>query len=160
MLANSGYAEIEELSRVIPSKERLAKGAVAIAECLQSIPCNPCNSACKRGAFLAFKDINDLPTVDVERCNGCGLCVSACPGLAIFVVDESFNETEALIKLPYEFLPLPIEGKDVPALDRKGEIVGTARVVKVQNTKTMDRTPVIWIAVPKAMSMIVRNIRP
>lgn len=157
MLERDGFAEMEELR--LPSKERLAKGAVAIAECLQSIPCNPCQSACKRGAFLPFEDINDLPKVDEEKCNGCGMCISACPGLAIFVVDETLSETEALVKIPFEFLPLPKEGQLVDALDRKGERVGEARILKVQNGKGQDRTPVLWIAVPKALSMTVRNIR-
>ncbi|QJW44353.1 hypothetical protein HA075_22045 [bacterium BFN5] len=48
-------------------------GPTAIFECLQPIPCNPCADACPRGA-ITVKEINDCPTLDKERCNGCGIC--------------------------------------------------------------------------------------
>jgi len=101
--------------------------------------------------------MNDLPEIDFELCNGCGVCVSKCPGLAIFVVDQTYSEKEALVKIPYEFLPLPKKGEVVDALDRKGETVGKARVVDVLKFK--DKTCVISIAVPKELSMDIRNIR-
>jgi len=101
--------------------------------------------------------MNDLPEIDFELCNGCGVCVSKCPGLAIFVVDQTYSEKAALVKIPYEFLPLPEKGEVVDALDRKGETVGKARVVDVLKFK--DKTCVINIAVPKELSMDIRNIR-
>jgi Fe-S-cluster-containing hydrogenase component 2 len=131
-----------------------------MVECFQKIPCNPCATACARGAIERREDINDLPAVDHDKCNGCGVCVSRCPGLAIFVVDETYSETEALVKLPYEFLPLPAEGSNVTGLDREGRPACRARVVKVMSTKAQDKTPVISVAVPKDMALTVRNIRP
>ena len=43
-LINTGYLEYEELSQIqkLPSDERYAKGPVAVIECVQEIPCNPC----------------------------------------------------------------------------------------------------------------------
>lgn len=157
MLEKTGLPTSEDLAKVTPSKERLSRGPVAIIECFQRIPCNPCYTACKRGAIKEFKDINDLPEIDFELCNGCALCVSKCPGLAIFVIDQTFSEKEALVKIPYEFLPVPEKGEVVDALDRKGERVSKARVVKV--TKFRDNTHVISVAVPKELSMEVRNIK-
>jgi len=159
MIKKTGVPTPEDLKRVFPPKERLAKGPVVIIECFQRIPCNPCYTACKREAIQEFKDINDLPKVDFERCNGCGLCISKCPGLAIFVVDETYSEKEALIKLPFEFLPLPEKGEEVDALNRKGNVVGKAKVVRVKNGKYEDRTPVLSILVPKELSMKVRSIK-
>ncbi len=156
MLKSIGIATEKDLESVIPSKERLAKGPVAIIECFEKIPCNPCYTSCKRGAMKEFKDINDRPQIDVDICNGCGVCISHCPGLAIFVVDETYSETEALVKMPYEFLPLPEEGNFVTGLDRAGKPVCRAKVVKVQNIKAQDKTPVISLAVPKEFSMVVR----
>jgi Fe-S-cluster-containing hydrogenase component 2 len=143
---------------MMPSAARLAAGPVAIIECTQNIPCNPCADACARGAIQPLADINECPALDVSRCNGCGLCLAHCPGLAIFVVDYSFSSDRALVKIPYEFLPLPRPGNKVAALNRAGERVGVAEVVKVQEFK--NKTAVIWLAVPTDLANEVRNIEP
>lgn len=156
MLEKTGIATEQDIAKALPSKERLAKGPVAIIECFQRIPCNPCYTSCKRGAIQEFADINDTPEIDAERCNGCAVCVSNCPGLSIVVVDETYSEEEALVKLPYEFLPLPEEGSFVTGVDREGKSVCRAKVIKVINTKAMDRTPVVSLAVPKELSQTVR----
>lgn len=158
MLEKTGVPTVEQIKEVMPSKERLAKGPVAIIECFQKIPCNPCYTTCPNKAIKELVDIHERPEVDFDKCNGCGVCISKCPGLAIFVVDETYSEDKALIKLPYEFLPLPNEGDTVKALDRSGEVIGEVEVIRVINTKAQDRTPVIWIAVYKELSMKVRNI--
>lgn len=157
-MLKTGIPGNKELEEIQPSPERLARGAVAVLECFQNIPCNPCAEACKRGAILPFKDINDNPVLDPEKCNGCALCISSCPGSAIFVVDQTFSETETLIKLPYEFLPLPEKGSWVTGLNREGRPVCRARVIKVLNPRAQDRTPVVSLAVPKNMGFEVRNL--
>lgn len=160
MLEKTGVPTKQDLEKVMPSKERLKKGPVAVIECFQRIPCNPCYTSCKVGAIKELvEDINDIPELDEDKCIGCGLCVSKCPGLAIFIVDETYSENEAKIMLPYEFLPLPEEGQIVDALNREGKVVGKARVLQVKNGKYEDKTPVISIVVPKELSMEVRNIR-
>lgn len=159
MIEKTGVPTPQDLWKVFPPKERLEKGPVAIIECFQQIPCDPCYTACKKEAIQEFEDINDLPQIDFEICNGCGLCISRCPGLCIFIVDQTYSEKGVLIKLPFEFLPLPEEGEEVDALNRKGEVVSKAKVVKVQNGRYEDKTPVISILVPKELSMEVRNIR-
>ena len=47
-----------------PSEERMSKGRVAVVECLQEIPCNPCESACKFGAIQIGENITALPCLD------------------------------------------------------------------------------------------------
>lgn len=156
MLEKTGVPTFEDLISVIPSEERRKKGPVAVIECFQKIPCNPCSTACKTGAIKPFNDINDRPQIDFDRCTGCALCMTKCPGLAIFIVDETYNDDEALIKIPYEFLPLPEEGSFVTGLNREGKPVCRAKVVKVLNGKHQDRTTIVSLAVPKEFSMEVR----
>lgn len=81
-------AELKEAGRY-PSEERLKKGPVAVIECCQNIPCNPCETACKFGAITVGDLITNLPVLDESKCVGCGVCLTKCPGLAIFVVDKS-----------------------------------------------------------------------
>jgi Fe-S-cluster-containing hydrogenase component 2 len=145
----TGVLSLKDLR--LPLDDQLKKG-VAIIECVQEIPCNPCVAICPVGA-ISMKDINDLPRIDFNKCTGCKQCVSICPGLAIFVV--KIKDGKAFVTLPYEFLPVPKVGDIVKALDREGKPKGNARVVKV-NQK--DKTTVITIEVDKDLAMEVRNI--
>lgn len=140
----------------IPPKSRLQKGRVIVIECVQYIPCNPCVDICPQGAITIEEGITNLPVVDFEKCNGCTLCVANCPGLAIFSIDETFSESEAEIGIPYEFKPVPEKNEIIDALDRAGKVVCQGRVVRVRNPKAFDRTPIVFISVPKKYSMIVR----
>ena len=157
MLERTGIPTDDDLEEVIPDKERLAKGAVVIIECFQKIPCDPCAISCKLGAIKPFKDINDLPIVDFDKCTGCGICISSCPGLAIFVIDMNYSDEKSLIKLPHEMLPLPEKGEEVYVLDRAGGILGKAKVARVLKIKS--KTNIISLEVPKSMVMKVRSIK-
>ena len=147
----TGIIGMEELD--IPSEEQLERG-VAITECVQDIPCNPCVDACPVGA-ISMETINSPPVVDYDRCTGCARCVAVCPGLAIFVVKK--EEGRALITIPYEFLPLPEKGDIVRALDREGNDVGDAEVVRVVRKK--DSTCLVTVGVKRKLAMVVRNVR-
>jgi Fe-S-cluster-containing hydrogenase component 2 len=151
-----GAAELESLT---PDSERLARGPVVIVECVENIPCDPCVAACPKGAIGIDGDLNCTPTVDTELCDGCGICISACPGLAIFAVDLSGDADTATVSLPYEFLPLPERGDTVVALDRSGDPVCSARVARVLASKALDRTPVVALEVPRERALEVRHFR-
>ncbi|TFG93307.1 MAG: 4Fe-4S ferredoxin [Candidatus Atribacteria bacterium] len=157
MLERTGIPTDDDLEKVIPDKERLAKGPVVVIECFQKIPCDPCAISCKLGAIKPFKDINDLPQVDFDKCTGCGICISSCPGLAIFVIEMNYSEEKSLIKLPHEMLPLPEKGENVYALDRAGSMLGKVKVIKVLKIK--NKTNIMSIEVPKSMAMKVRSIK-
>jgi len=159
MLINDGIPTIDDLFKVTPSDERFADGPVAIVECFQEIPCNPCVTACRRGAIIMPRDINDIPIVDAKLCNGCGLCISLCPGLAIFVVDKTYSEKLALVKLPFEYVPVPKAGQYAIALNRAGEELGSFEVVKVTSGGKINKTHTISIAVPQDLAMEVRDIQ-
>lgn len=147
---NTGILSISDL--VLPTNEQLEKG-VAITECIQRIPCNPCVDSCPVHA-ISMKDINALPVVDYDTCIACGRCVGVCPGLAIFVVKVQGDQ--ALITLPYEFLPRPQKGESVSVLDRAGKTMGKGKIIRV---KQQGRTSIITVSVEKKYAMDVRNIR-
>jgi len=152
---SAGILTPEQLKEILPSKKRLEKGPVAVIECIQKIPCDPCAHICR---FEAIKkgSIVDPPEVDYEKCTGCGECVAACPGLAIFVVNLKYRKDEALVTIPYELLPAPKRGEIYEALDREGKPVGKARIVTARKEK--DRGTIVTVAVKKHLATSVRNI--
>jgi Fe-S-cluster-containing hydrogenase component 2 len=155
-LKTTGLADAADIQTAWPSQERLEKGSVVIVECFQEIPCNPCETSCPQKAIVVGEDINALPRVDHSKCNGCTICVSRCPGLAIFVIDQKYSETASAITMPYEFLPLPQKGDTVEALDREGKTCCQAKVIRVVNTKAQDKTPLVTLAIPKGREKDVR----
>ena len=60
MLIQDGIPTSEDLSKVLPPQNRLETGPVAMAECFQKIPCNPCAKACPKKAIHVEPDINPV----------------------------------------------------------------------------------------------------
>ena len=159
--SKTGFLTEEELknSPGVPSEARRRKGPVATIECLEDIPCNPCESSCNVGAIIVGEDITNIPHLDGEKCVACQTCVYICPGQAIFMVDESLANGMATVMMAYEYRPLPEKEDVVSALDRAGQILGDAKVVAVRKTQRMDRTATVTIEVPRELSMRARAIR-
>jgi thioredoxin reductase/Fe-S-cluster-containing hydrogenase component 2 len=141
-----------------PSEERIQGGPVAVIECSEEIPCDPCAYICSREAISVGRPMTKLPQLDSEKCTGCGLCIPGCPGLAIFIVDKTYSPLEALVQLPYEFKPLPKMGEQVDCLDRQGKKVTEGKVIKVTNPSRFDRTPVVSVVFDKRFADDVRAI--
>lgn len=156
----TGIPSEEELlaSPGVPSSERLSQGPVAFIECVQEIPCNPCEEACPFGAIFVGEPITNLPVLKGEACTGCGACIAKCPGLAIFKVHLHYTEATSLVEFPYEYSPLPRKGDTVPCADRKGDYVADGRVVSVKNAKAQDGTAVVAVEVPRAFCLEVRSL--
>lgn len=156
-----GYITKQELidAKQDISDERYAKGAVAVVECVQEIPCNPCEAACKFGAIIIGDPITNLPKIQEDNCTGCGVCVAQCPGLAIVIVNKVYSDTEATIAFPYEYIPTPQVGEKWEAVNRQGVVQCEGTIVKVMNPKAFDRTPVVTVAVPKEYADEVRSIK-
>ncbi len=159
MLKKTGIPAEADLDKALPSRERLEEGPVAVFECFEEIPCDPCYYSCPVEAVDEFEDINELPELDSEACTGCGRCIAACPGLAAFVLDFTYSEDKGLIGLPYEFTPLPQEGEEVIALDHAGEKTARAEVVRVNTYRGSQKTPVVWLAVEKNRLARTRHFR-
>ena len=155
-----GILEPQQIDTSVPAAGRLGRGPVAIIECVENIPCNPCVGACPKGAIRIEGDMNGTPSVDFDICDGCGLCVSACPGLAIFVVNKSLPGGAAAVSLPYEYTPLPSVGDTVVTLSREGAVLGEGTVQRILSAKALDRTPIVTLRVPSDHAMDVRHFLP
>ncbi|MCF8008818.1 MAG: FAD-dependent oxidoreductase [Halanaerobiales bacterium] len=135
------------------------KSPVAVIECNQEIPCNPCELACKFDAIKIGEPITNIPILNKEKCTGCGLCLPRCPGLAIFLVDRSYSLDKSTVAFPYEFKQIPQKGDIVDAVDRQGNYLCKAEVVKVLQSEKFDKTPIITISVLDKYIDDARNIR-
>jgi NADPH-dependent 2,4-dienoyl-CoA reductase/sulfur reductase-like enzyme/Fe-S-cluster-containing hydrogenase component 2 len=146
---------------VFPSAGYPGGGARPVIECTQNIPCNPCQDVCPRGCILVEGSISALPKIDGDKpCSGCALCVGACSGQAIFLVNDAYESGYGTVGLPYEFLPLPSVGDAGKALGRDGEAVCDATVVEIRDNKAMDKTPMLVMKVPTSELSRARFFRP
>jgi len=158
-LLKSGYLLEEELSR-FPGVSGGMKGLRPVIECTQNIPCNPCQDACRKGCISIGEKLTSLPVVQKDaQCTACGMCIAACSGQAIFLVNDEYEPGYAAVTLPYEFLPLPETGTKGEALDRSGKGVCQAEVVDVKSLKAFDNTHLLTIKVPSAMAGKARFFR-
>lgn len=157
----TGFPSKEEIYACpgIPSMEELNKKPLAVIECFQCIPCNPCESSCPFGAIKIGDNMTNLPTLNPDKCKGCSICMTHCPGLAIFIVDMNFTDKTALVKIPYELYPLPKEGTEVLCLNREGNIVTNGKVHAVKIKESFNKTYIVAVEVQKMFAMEVRNIQ-
>lgn len=160
-IKKTGLPSWEELkaSPGIPCDKRLEEGPVAFIECVQEIPCNPCEEACPYGAIEVGKPITNLPKLKADKCKGCGICIAACPGLAIFKVHKNYSKTTSLVEFPFEYYPLPEKGEEVRCVNRAGEFITKGKVIKVVNLDKFDSTPLITVEIPKQYCLEVRSIQ-
>jgi Fe-S-cluster-containing hydrogenase component 2 len=140
------------------STERRKKGPYVVIECPEKIPCDPCVDACPNEAISMPGSTIELPEIDYDKCTGCLVCIPRCPGLAIFVVDET-PEDHSIIYVPYEMLPRPKKGDTATGLDREGKERCTVSVLKGIDAKKFDRCTIVGFSVPKDLAQEIRAIR-
>ena len=157
ILESTGIASKDMFEALLPSAERRAKGPYVVMECYEEIPCNPCVTSCKFKA-VEMEALNKCPHVNYEKCTGCTNCVSHCPGLACFVINETVGDGKVDITIPYEMTPVPKKGDIVNALKRDGSVVGKAEIIRVLSGEKMDHTNVITMRVDKELIYDARNI--
>ncbi len=139
------------------SEERRQKSAYVVIECPEKIPCDPCVDACPNDAISMPGSIIELPEVNYEKCTGCLVCIPRCPGLAIFVVDET-PQDHAIVYIPYEFLPRPKKGDTAKGLDREGNERCDVKILKVIDAKKFDRCAIVGFSAPKELAQEIRAI--
>jgi Fe-S-cluster-containing hydrogenase component 2 len=141
------------------------EGTFPILHCRQEIPCDPCAYACPLGLIdIDESDIRCQPRfVGPEigkKCIGCENCITACPGLAITLVDYRQDKQMPTVALAYEFLQESIkQGQTVTAVDTEGEVLGEVEVKGVQLAVKRDHTAVVKVEVPKAYAKRIAGIR-
>ncbi len=141
-----------------PSEERMKKGPVAVCECVQEIPCNPCESSCPFHAIEIGENISALPCVMEDKCTGCGTCVAACSGLATFVLNKSYSEEVGSVSFPYEYNHSYKVGDHVYGADRSGKKVCEAQIKRIVDIPKYDHTAVVTLEVPIKYVDEVRSI--
>jgi len=131
------------------NSKRVKEKPVALIDCPEEIPCNPCETICPFGAIKVGEPITNVPVLDEKKCTGCCRCISVCPGLAISVLNYNYNNSEATLTVPFEFLPLPEKGEEIIAVDIKGKRVAEGEIIKVVLPEKNNRTSLITFSFPK-----------
>ena len=147
-LKSFGYPSLDELRQAgcLPAREELEKRACLCIECLEEIPCNPCETGCPSGAITVGDPITNIPVLDKNKCTACGQCIAACPGLAIFI--KQIKGTTATVRFPWEYIPLPKEGEEAEMVGRDGHFVCRGKVVKVILSQKFNKTAVVTAEFP------------
>ena len=158
-LKTTGAPSLDELrsAGMLPTVADFGnKGCVCI-ECIEEIPCNPCETSCPQGALMVGSPITNLPVIDRGICTLCGLCIPACPGLAITI--KSIQGDKARIRFPWEYLPLPLAGQEAEMVDRSGRVLCAGRILAVGNPSRNNRTAVVTAEFPREFANEVISIR-
>ena len=149
---------VQELSpRSLPGK------IYPIIRCLQEIPCNPCTEVCPKLAIRTEDGkLTGWPFFEGEYCLGCGRCVSACPGLAIVLVDESYDpgQDRALLTLPFELGNVNLRSEsEVITVGLAGEPIGRGTVIAIRNAPSQDHRRLVLLEVPFADRLNVAGFK-
>ncbi|MBW2734918.1 MAG: FAD-dependent oxidoreductase [Deltaproteobacteria bacterium] len=132
-----------------------------LIRCVQEIPCDPCREACPEGLITLADSIMSVPKFHGE-CLGCARCVSVCPGLAITLVYNDYDESDgrALVMVPLEFsaerVPL---GQTVVTVDMDGEVLGEGIVKSLRERPDQKRRELLLLEVPLEHKLHVAGFR-
>ena len=141
---------------VLPTDDVVKEKRVAVIECLESIPCNPCGFICPVDAIRKDSLVTP-PVMDWEKCVGCTKCVPICPGLAIFL--QWIDGDKGYVTMPYERVPEPQIGDEVLLQDRSGRKIGEGKIVNPTYQAGGDPNPLWCVTVEFTDSTLVYDVR-
>ena len=122
-----------------------------VIRCLQEIPCNPCTEVCvKQSIKIKDRSMIGRPQF-VGDCLGCLRCVSICPGLAITLVDKSYDPSKkkARVVIPWEMPKKTITiGQKVKTVGLEGENIGNGIVIAMKSSDWQNKRTLISLEVP------------
>lgn len=152
--------EWQEMLDILRSKPGPVKGCYPppkdkdiypVIRCAQEIPCNPCTEVCVLQSIkIKEPTIMGRPQFDGD-CLGCTRCVSICPGLAITLVDRTYDKTKktARVIVPWEMPEGTIKiGQKVTVTDMDGKNIGKGLVVAMKKSEWQNRRTLVSLEVP------------
>ncbi|HHE40220.1 MAG TPA: sulfurtransferase, partial [Candidatus Cloacimonetes bacterium] len=134
------------------------EGVFPVFHCVQEIPCNPCTSVCPLDQIkISDESLLGLPSFKGE-CTGCMKCLTACPALAITMVDYRKDAHLPTVSIPYEIGNYPVEsGQLITVVDIEGEFLDELAVINVRNTNT--KTQIIQVKAPSLIAKKIAGMR-
>jgi NADPH-dependent 2,4-dienoyl-CoA reductase/sulfur reductase-like enzyme/Fe-S-cluster-containing hydrogenase component 2 len=150
--------DIKKMEEKIPRDIRLYPHV----RCMQEIPCNPCAEICpQKSISMPSGKITHLPDFS-NRCVGCARCVSICPGLAITLVDHTYDKAGelTLVSIPWEMPKKTIRpGMEVKTSGFEGNEIGVGKVIAIRSSKWQNLRSIVAIEVPSHEADLVAGIK-
>ncbi|MGZ3700081.1 MAG: 4Fe-4S dicluster domain-containing protein, partial [Bdellovibrionota bacterium] len=146
----------------VPKTEQKRR-PIASVECFEEISCNICQTVCPTQAILTGKipRSQETPVLTESKCTGCGLCLTACPSSAIVLVEEREDRSFSQLTLPWRGEKPWKAGETATLLNRRGESLGSARVVALMDTREDPQPDVqlVQLEVPTHLLWDARALR-
>jgi len=145
--------------RALPQIE-YQKRLVASVECFEDIPCNVCQTVCPENAIEIGHVPRERDALLIEsKCTACGICLTACPSSAIVMVEDKPNHSQAKITLPWNGTRLWKAAESPQVVNRRGELLGTARVISVEDPAPDSKTQLVHLEIASHLAWEARGLR-
>jgi ferredoxin len=126
----------------VPKSQHLDKKTASI-ECFETIGCDLCERACPTDAIrldrLRSRKRNEEPRtiLDESACIACGLCVQVCPSSTPVLLHAPEDQSMGRVVFSWrESTDAPMAGTFVTLMNRKGDALGTGRVIGQSTPET------------------------
>ncbi len=142
--------------------ENVTSSIYPMIRCVQEIPCNPCSESCIIQSLIIDSESIMQPPSFSRNCVGCTRCISICPGLAITLVDEGYDDSKkmALVVIPWELPKGSVSiGETRTTTGFEGEVIGKGHVIAVKEAAWQDRRTLLYVEVPWVHRKLVAGIR-